>query len=245
MNSSVDNDLIRKLASYATSPSIAKLVKSTPILLLVGPTGAGKDALKDKLLESGRYHHIISHTTRPPRINHGVIEQDGREYHFINKATAEKMLDEQAMIEAKIYSGNLYGTSVAEIKQAHDDAKIAMTDIEVQGVAEYKSLDPDVMAIFLLPPDFKTWQERLARRYGDVVDVADSRLRMRTALNELEQLLNNDYYIPIINDELDQTFGKIQKVTAGQLPSETDLAQAHAVAQKLAQAIQKHLDQAA
>lgn len=242
MDKSIDDALVRKLASYAPAASTAALVKSTPILLLVGPTGAGKDALKDKLLKSGRYHHIISHTTRPPRINHGIIEQDGREYHFINKATAEKMLDEQALIEAKIYSDNLYGTSVNEIKQAHDDGKIAMTDIEVQGVAEYKSLAPKVMAIFLLPPDFKTWQKRLSHRYGDVVDVADSRLRLQTALSELEQLLNTDYYVPVINDNLEHTFSKIQAITSNKTPDKAELTQAHTVAQKLAQDIQAHLD---
>src|SRR5437588_9743381 len=109
----MDQTLARKLSTYNPAPSTIKLIKTTPILLLVGPTGAGKDALKDKLLATDRYHHIISHTTRQPRINHGVIEQDGREYHFISKAQAEKMLDTKALIEAKIYSDNLYGTSVA------------------------------------------------------------------------------------------------------------------------------------
>src|SRR5579884_1932770 len=101
MDVPTDEVLASKLAPYTPAPATAQLVKSTPILLLVGPTGAGKDALKDKLLATGRYHHIISHTTRPPRINHGVIEQDGREYHFIDRAAASKMLDDKAFIEAK------------------------------------------------------------------------------------------------------------------------------------------------
>jgi guanylate kinase len=242
MDTSIDENLVRKLASYAPAAATTKLVKSTPILLLVGPTGAGKDALKDKLLKTGRYHHIISHTTRPPRINHGVVEQDGQDYHFIDKATAEEMLDKQALIEAKIYSGNLYGTSVAEIQKAHNDGKVAMTDIEVQGVAEYKSLDKSVMAVFLLPPDFETWQKRLARRYGDVVDAADARLRQQTALGELEQLLNTNYYTPIINDNLEQTFQKIQKVATGHPLSKTELEKARDIARKLAADIQAHLD---
>ena len=242
MDASIDEALARKLASYSPAPATAQLVKSTPILLLVGPTGAGKDALKDKLLATGRYHHIISHTTRPPRINHGVIEQDGREYHFIDKTAAKKMLEEHALIEAKIYSDNLYGTSVAEIQLAHDQGKVAMTDIEVQGVAEYKSLDPNVMAIFLLPPDFKTWQERLGRRYGDVVDVVDSRLRLQTALAELEQLLNTDYYTPIINDDLDKTMQKVQAVSHGQELEPAEVEKARDVAGKLAQDIQAHLN---
>jgi guanylate kinase len=241
----MDDQLVAKLAAYKPTEATTKLIKETPILLLVGPTGAGKDSLKDKLLETGRYHHIVSHTTRPPRINHGVIEQDGREYHFIDRATAEQMLDDQALIEAKIYSGNLYGTSVAEIQAAHDEAKIAMTDIEVQGVAEYKALDPGVMAVFLLPPDFQTWQARLQRRYGDVVDVADAGLRLQTALDELNQLLTTDYYNAVINDDLTTTFNQIQAIVNSQNHISPDEAAARTIAKQLAHDIQEHLDKTA
>lgn len=241
----MDATLARKLAGYHPGAAAAQLIKETPVLVLVGPTGAGKDSLKDKLLETGRFHHIISHTTRPPRINHGVVEQDGREYHFISKTTAEKMLDEQAFIEAKMYSGNLYGTSVAEIQAAHDEGKIAMTDIEVQGVAEYKALDPGVMAVFLLPPDFQTWQQRLQRRYGDVVDVADARRRMQTALDELDQLLTTNYYIAVINDDLDTAFNQIQTIISSDDHKSPDEPAARAVAQQLAADIRAHLATAA
>ncbi len=239
----MDTSLARKLSVYCPAESTTKLIKSTPILLLVGPTGAGKDALKDKLLESGGYHHIISHTTRLPRSNHGVMEQDGREYYFITKAAAEKMLSEQAFVEAKIYSGNLYGTSVAEIQKVHDEGKIAMTDIEVQGVAEYESLDPGVMAVFLLPPDFQTWQHRLQGRASDKLDPTDTRLRLQTALSEIEQLLITDYYVPLINDDLDATFQQVQAITSGQPLDAAAKARARDIAKQLAHDIQTHLDQ--
>jgi len=235
----MERTLADKLATYKPAEATVKLIKTTPILLLVGPTGAGKDSLKTKLLETGNYHHSIPHTALPPRIKHGIIEQDGREYHFVDEPTAAKMLDSQAMVEAKIYSGNLYGTSVSEIQKAHDDGKIAMTDIEVQGVAEYKTLDPNVMAVFLLPPDFKTWQTRLKRRYGDVVDATDFRRRLQTALEEIEQLLNTNYYTALINDDLDKTSKTVQALT--QTPDgHTDDSAARAIAKQLAHDIQAY-----
>ncbi len=238
MSSSLD----AKLSEYQPGAEATKLIKTTPILLLVGPTGAGKDSLKDKLLETGGYHHIISHTTRMPRINHGVVELDGREYHFIDKTTAERMLDEKAFIEAKTYSGNLYGTSVAEIQAAHDEDKIAMTDIEVQGVAEYKTLDDNVMAVFLLPPSFQVWQERLRRRYGDVVDAADFRRRLQTALEEIEQLLNTNYYMALINDDLGKTFETVQSIAKSKIHAAADDSAARTIAKQLASDIQAHLE---
>jgi guanylate kinase len=237
----MDKSLTQKLAEYSPDPSINQLVRQTRILLLVGPTGAGKDSVKEKLLDTGRYHHIISHTTRPPRINHGVVEQDGREYHFIDKDTAGQMLADHKFIEAKVYSDNLYGTSVAEIEQARTEGKIAMTDLEVQGVAEYKNLDPNVMAVFLLPPDFKTWQARLQSRYGDVVDAKDYRLRLETALHELEELLSTDYYAAVINEDLDKAVERIQALVDSARHITPDDPQARQVARKLADDIKLYL----
>lgn len=237
----MDNALTARLVEYKPDDSVKDLVNQTSILLLVGPTGAGKDSVKNKLMASGRFHHIISHTTRQPRINHGIIEQDGREYHFINDAKALEMLDNHEFIEAKSYSGNLYGTSTAEIKAAHDDGKIAMTDLEVQGVAEYKALDPDVMAVFLLPPDFETWQKRLQTRYGDVVDVNDYRLRLETALHELEELLATDYYVAVLNDNLDEVVTHVETIVNSADHKTPDEPAARATAEKLAEDIRKYL----
>jgi len=118
-----------------------------------------------------------------------------------------------------------------------------MTDIEVQGVAEYKTLDPGVMAVFLLPPDFATWQKRLMNRYGDVVDVADYRQRLQTALEEIEQLLNTNYYTAIINDNLDSTFEQVQKLAHAKKRPVPDDSIARQLAKKLALDIQAHLNE--
>jgi len=241
----MEDSLTAKLQHYQPAAATIELIKATPILLLVGPTGAGKDSLKEKLLGTDQYHHIVSHTTRPPRINHGVPEQDGREYHFIDKATAERMLDNQEFVEAKLYSGNLYGTSVAEIQAAHDEGKTAVTDLEVQGVAEYKHFDKNVMAVFLLPPDFQTWQQRLQRRYGDVVDLADAHKRMQTALNELNELLTTDFYVAVINDDLEAAFQQVQTIVGSQDHTTPDEPRARAVARQLAEDIRHYLASAA
>ncbi|HVS58799.1 MAG TPA: hypothetical protein VHD60_03625 [Candidatus Saccharimonadales bacterium] len=209
-----DSDLAahigQKLAAYKPSIETIALIRETPILLLVGVSGAGKDSLKHKLLDTGRYHHIVSHTTRAPRMNGEVLEQDGREYHFISLAEASIMLDQYAFVEAKMYSGNIYGTSVAEIQEAHDTNKIAVTDVEVQGVAEYKGLAPDVKAIFVLPPSYDVWQDRLLSRYGDTIDDTDYAKRMATARVELEKALTSNYFFYLINDQLDEAVGAVE-----------------------------------
>lgn len=191
--------------AYKLSPAAVELVRNTRIVLLVGVSGAGKDTIKHKLLETGRYHHIVSHTTRAPRENGGVMEQDGVEYHFITKEKAAEMLRNGEFIEAKKYGDNVYGTSIAEIQKAHDENKVAITDIEVQGVAEYKAISPAVIAEFILPPNYQEWQHRLYARYGKKgADPADIARRMQTAIFELKEALAQPYYHFIVNEDVDQ-----------------------------------------
>ena len=237
----MNDPLIQKLETYKPDQSAIDLIKSTKILLLVGPTGAGKDYLKETLLTTGDYHHLVSHTTRTPRINHGILEEDGREYFFITKERAEEMIDNHEFVEVKMYSNNIYGTSVAEIQAAHDEDKVAITDVEVKGVNEYKELDGGVMTVFLLPPSFDVWLERLSRRYGDVIDVEDQRRRFETALKEIDELLAHNYYAVLVSDDVKHSAEEVQKYieTCKQDPEYVKFA--HDVARKLAEDIHKYL----
>lgn len=198
------NDNLKSLASsYQMSSETVNLVNSTPIVLLVGVSGAGKDTIKHHLLQTGEYHHIVSHTTRKPRENMGVMEQDGIEYHFIDASQASEMLQQGKFVEANVYSGNLYGTSAAEIAASKQEHKIAITDMEIQGVAEYKKISERVIALFILPPDFNEWQRRLNIRYGvSGANKEDMEKRMRTAIEELKEALEKPYYHFIVNDDI-------------------------------------------
>lgn len=227
------DELKRKLSQYKPSDDTISLIQQTPILLLVGASGAGKDSIKQKLLATGNYHHIVSHTTRAPRENHGVLEQDGVDYHFIDLAAAEKMLDERAFVEAKMYSGNIYGTSTAEIQTAHDDHKVALTDIEVQGVAEYKAMTPSVQAVFVLPPSYEVWQQRLRNRYEEgKIDTADIEQRMQTAKLELREALQKDYFRFVINDNLDAAVEAADQIAHG-APAGKESVRAQGLAKEL------------
>lgn len=228
--------LIEKLASYTPSPAAIELIRSVPTLLLVGISGAGKDTVKHKLLQNGNYHHIVSHTTRSPRRNHGAIEQNGVDYHFIDYTTAENMLDNHGYIEAKGYSNNVYGTSVGEFQLAHDEQKIATTDLEVQGVEEYMKLAPhSVRPVFLLPPSYEVWQKRVLQRYGDdhKDHGEDLKLRTKTAEKELDQLLSTSYFFAVINDNLEETVQKVDTIAKTGKQDETERQKAIDIASQI------------
>jgi guanylate kinase len=209
----MENIIQTLVNNYKPSEDTVKLVKETPIVLLVGVTGAGKDTIKHKLLAKGDFHHIVTHTTRLPRENNGVMEQDGVEYHFVTLSDATLMLKSKAYVEAKLVHGTIYGTSVSEIKSAHDKNMVAITDVDVQGVAELKAISDNVIAIFIVPPSYEEWQSRLLARYGYAgASPEDVDRRMRSAVAELEHALGVSYYHFIVNDDLEKTVEKANTI---------------------------------
>ena len=199
-------ELAKKIENYQPSEAVRQLVASTKIVLLVGISGAGKDTTKQQLLQFPEFADIVSYTTRAPRQNQGIMELEGRDYHFVSQAVAAKMLDQHQFVEAKFVHGTLYGTGVEEIRAIHDAGRTAITDIDVQGVDEYKKLSQQVIAIFLLPPNYTEWRRRLRARYASEAEFENEwPKRFNSAIKELTHALNVPYYHFIINDNLDET----------------------------------------
>lgn len=202
------------ITSYYAPIEARELIESTRIVLLVGISGAGKDTIKTQLLTSGDFMDIVSHTTRAPRSNNGYIEQDGVDYHFIDMNDARLMLEKLAFIEAKYVHGTIYGTSIAALQKVHDAHRIAVTDLDVQGVDEYRAISPEVTALFIVPPDYETWRERLMKRYESIEAFeAEWPKRRKSAIDELTHALDEvPYYHFIINDDLERAVRVIGEI---------------------------------
>lgn len=218
-NMEIDAQLITKVTDYQPSPDRLAGVRDVPLLFLVGTSGAGKNTLMKEILNkyAGDYHEFITHTTRLPRMNHGVMEQNHVEYHFIDFATADDMLEDKEYIEANFFSGNIYGTSLSEMEAAKKEHKIIIGDIDVNGVANFVKLGLNVRPVFVLPPSFEVWQERLLKRYeGHDIDRSDWQRRIVTAKHELQAALDADYYYLVINDDLSHTTQTINAIAHGE-----------------------------
>lgn len=193
------------IENYQPTETAVELVKKANIALLAGISGAGKDTIKKRLLQDVTFRDIVSHTTRPPRRNNNRPEIDGVDYHFIDLEQAEQMVKNREFIEAKFVHGTVYGTSVAELQRIYEAGQLAITDIDVQGVAEYEALAPDNISIFLVPPDCQTWLERLKTRYvNDKEFQSEWPKRRDSAIRELKHVLEVPYYHVVINDDLDR-----------------------------------------
>jgi len=158
-----------------TAPRIAPLV-------LVGPSGVGKGTLIKKMQEAypDQFGFCVSTTTRGPRPG----EVDGKDYHFTDRASMEKAIEEGKFLEhAKVHT-NLYGTSRAALEAVQSQGKIAILDIDVQGARSMKPKLSDAEFFFLKPPSMEVLEARLRGRGTEAE--AKIQVRLKTAVEEIE-----------------------------------------------------------
>lgn len=220
----MDRDLEDLLHNYTPDEATARIVRNVTTIFLVGISGAGKDTIKKALLKSGGYHNFLTTTTRPPRKNHGVLEQDGESYHFVDFDGARQLLQQKKYVEAKEYNGNIYGTTVAEFEIAAQQDMINVADIDVRGVDEYMKIAPDsIKPIFILPPDFATWEHRFKARYEGHVGEGEFKGRLSSAMAEIEHVMSKHYYALVVNDDLDDTLRQVQAIAHGEQQNDATL----------------------
>lgn len=202
------------IAEYQPNAEGVQLLIETNVVLLVGITGAGKNTVLNEMVKMGEYHDLITTITREPRYNNGVLEQDGVEYYFVSEEKALTLLEAGEYVEVSPVHGRIYGVTVNEVRKAHDEGKMAIADIDVQGVSKYKKLSENVTAIFLVPPSYEEWKRRVRARYPSEAEfLADWPNRRHSAVLELEKALSAPYYHFVINDDLNEAVEACVKIS--------------------------------
>lgn len=206
-------DISQKIATYQPSNEAGDLVSSLKLAIFVGISGAGKDTIKNQLLKNHDYVDIITTTTRLPRMNDNVLEQDGVDYYFIDRSRAEAMLDQRQYVEVSLVHGEVNGSTIDELKRLKALDKIVVGDVDVQGLDKYKLLSHGVTALFILPPSFEQWCERLRNRYTDDAEFeAVWPKRRASAIDELSHALAAPYYHFVINDDINRAADAIDNI---------------------------------
>lgn len=196
------------LAHYRLSDEAKRILANLNLVLLVGPTSSGKNTIIRELLKIGAYHYIVSDTTRQPRVNDGVLEENGREYWFRSEEDMLREIREGNFLEAAIiHNQQVSGTSIRELGKALETNKTALAEIEIVGAGKTYIAKPDTIIIFNVPPSFDIWMQRLKGR-GQLPE-AEIRRRLETSLAEYEAALTHDYYRFVINDNVSETVAAI------------------------------------
>ncbi|HSX30871.1 MAG TPA: hypothetical protein VLE99_03050 [Candidatus Saccharimonadales bacterium] len=200
------------LEDYHPSEEARQVLRETTLVLLVGPTSSGRNKIIDKLLESGRYHYIVSDTTRPPRVNKGVPEQNGVEYWFRSEEDVLTGIRQGEYLEAEIiHQQQVSGISIREMRKAREEQLIAITDVDIGGITNIAREKPDAITLLLLPPDFDTWMERLKRR--STMTKEDERRRLETACRIYATGADPDNRFTIlVNDDFEHAVEKLRSI---------------------------------
>lgn len=70
------------------------------IFYIMGKSSSGKDTIYNRIRLEENLLPVVLYTTRPMREN----EENGREYHFVDRACFDKMKSEGKVIEERIYN---------------------------------------------------------------------------------------------------------------------------------------------
>ena len=175
------------------------------LFVVVAPSGAGKTSLVNAMLgvEAG-IRLSVSFTTRAPRDG----EVEGREYHFVPRATFEAMIEAGDFLEHANVYGNFYGTSRSWIEHQLAGEHDVLLEIDWQGAQQVRTLFPRMVGIFILPPSLSELRRRLTARGKDTPESIER--RMASAREEISHVLEFEYII--VNEQFDAALADLQAV---------------------------------
>ena len=182
-----------------------KEIRKGMLLVISGPSGAGKGTLVSKLLDTDpSFAFSVSVTTRNRREN----EIEDVHYHFISEEEYDKLLSEDAFIEHASVHGHRYGTLKSEVYDRMERGQNVLLDIDPQGARAVMEKEKDCVSVFILPPSYHDLKVRLHTRNTEREE--EIQRRLNNARGEIEQM--HRYRYLIVNDDLELAFDQLVAV---------------------------------
>lgn len=172
------------------------------LVVISGPSGAGKTAICDRLCQVQGVVRAITSTTRESREG----EVDGIDYHFLDREEFEKQVNQGGFLEHAEVHQNFYGSPVAAIEEQLESAEVVLLNIDVQGAMQLMDGDTDALFIFIEPPSVAELKRRMESR-GDP-ETETMELRIKNAQVELK--LKDRYDHCVVNEDLDVAVGEVR-----------------------------------
>jgi guanylate kinase len=178
------------------------------LYVIAAPSGAGKTSLLHALMSRRpTLSFSVSCTTRKPRDH----EQDGRDYHFIDRAEMERLIAADEFVEHANVFGNLYGTRRSVVDAALAEGRDLILEIDWQGAKQVRERLPEAVQIFILPPSRAELEARLRKRASD----SEEAIARRLAESEIEMSHWRDFDYIVVNRDFEQALADLEDILDG------------------------------
>lgn len=212
VDSNLNPEILSMMQPSESDSDISELYASLnsprPILVVLsGPSGVGKDATLQAMQQRNTdFYFVVTATTRPRR----PAETDGVDYHFINMGEFAEMITKGELLEYAIVYGDYKGIPKKHVRSALASGKDVIMRIDVQGAATIRKLIPNAVTIFLTAEN----EAELVRRLNERQTETDDKLKMRiaTARQELNSIVDFDYVVVNRDSELDDTVNRVLSI---------------------------------
>ncbi|MCM0648734.1 guanylate kinase [Clostridium swellfunianum] len=178
------------------------------LLVISGPSGAGKGTICKALLDNNEFWLSVSATTRQPREG----EIDSKNYFFITKDEFKQRIEKDDFLEyAEVY-GNYYGTPKSNVLKVLESGKDVILEIDIQGALKVKEAFREGIFIFILPPSMEELKQRIIRRGSETPESLMT--RFKSAYKEINYV--SKYSYAVVNDTVEEAVKKIESIVVAE-----------------------------
>ena len=182
-----------------------KQKKQGQLIVISGPSGAGKGTIISKLIEKNNNIWLsVSATSRKPRKG----EVEGVNYYYLEKEDFEQKITDNYFLEYAEYAGNYYGTPKKELLELLSSGKDVILEINIEGAKNIKEMFPEVLLIFIMAPSMEEVKKRIIKRGKESPEQIIE--RFKTAYKEINEIPNYNYVV--INDNIENAVDKIEAI---------------------------------
>ncbi|XP_046146039.1 disks large 1 tumor suppressor protein isoform X8 [Osmia bicornis bicornis] len=181
-------------------------IQYTRPVIILGPL---KDRINDDLISEfpDKFGSCVPHTTRSRR----EYEVDGRDYHFVaSREQMERDIQNHLFIEAGQYNDNLYGTSVASVREVAEKGKHCILDVSGNAIKRLQVAQLYPIAIFIKPKSVESVMEMNKRMTEE-----QAKKTYERAL-KMEQEFGEYFTAVVQGDTPEEIYVKVKEVIAEQ-----------------------------